>query len=448
MLTLFGRRHPFCDRMTRRDVLRVGTLGATGLGLADLLRLRAVAGKGQRPKAVIMLCLPGGPSHLDMYDMKPAAASEVRGEFSPIATNAPGIEVCHLMPRQATIADKLAVVRNLQFTQPDHQLHEMYTGFPTLARRPAFGSIVSRLRRPGLLPSYISLGLSDHPRTVAKAEIPTYAGLAHRPFEPSAQGLSNLELSAQLDDTRLADRQGLLHRFDRLRRALDSHGDMASLDRFNAQALAMVTSPQVRRAFDIESEPAAVRERYGSDVRFTHNYQFGHTWHGPKLLLARRLVEAGVPVVTLAMGGWDHHGNVNGVRGTIFERFGEQLPLYDRSIHALVSDLHERGLEHDVAVVVWGEFGRTPRVNKNGGRDHWPSAGFALFAGGGFRTGQLIGRTDAQGARPEGKPYGPQNVLATIYHVLGIDPAATIPDFSGRPMSLLDDREPIHELLA
>lgn len=447
MWTLFGRAHRYCDSVSRRDFLRIGGLGIGGLGLAEVLRLRAAAGEATRPKSVIMLCLPGGPSHLDMYDMKPQAAVEVRGEFSPIATNVPGMEMCHLMPRQSTIADKLAVVRNLQFTQPDHQLHEVYTGYPTLARRPSFGSIVSRLRPPSLLPSYVSLGLSDHPRTVAKAEDPTYAGLAHRPFEPSREGLSNLDLSSEINLDRLTDRQGLLAALDRLRKACDTRGNMEGLDRFNAQALAMVSSQAVRQAFDISSEPREIKELYGGDVRFSHNYQFGHTWHGPKLLLARRLVEAGVPVVTLAMGGWDHHGNVSGVRGTIFERFGEQLPLYDQSIHALVTDLHQRGLDRDVAVVVWGEFGRTPRVNKNGGRDHWPSAGFALFACGGFQTGQLVGRTDSQGTRPEGKAYGPQNVLATIYQVLGIDPSATLPDFSGRPTYLIDDRQPIRELL-
>jgi hypothetical protein len=203
----------------------------------------------------------------------------------------------------------------------------------------------------------------------------------------------------------------------------------------------------VREAFDLSREPQSIRDKYGPDVKLTYNYQFGHTWFGAKFLLARRLVEAGVPVVTLAMSGWDHHGNLNGVRGTIFERSREQLPLYDQSLAALVSDLHARGLDRDVAVLVWGEFGRTPRVNQYGGRDHWPSAGFALFACGGWRTGQVIGRTDERGERPVGKPYTPQNVLATVYRHLGIDPSATLTDFSGRPVPLLDDREPIVELL-
>ncbi len=448
MFTVYGARQRFCDRVSRRDFLRVGGLGLCGLGLADVLRLRAAAGTQRSRKAVILVCLPGGPSHLDTYDMKPQAPAEVRGEFRPIATVVPGLDICEHFPLQAQIADKLAVVRNLQFTQPDHQLHEVYTGFPTAAGRPAFGSLVSRLRQSQAhpLPAYVSLSLSDHPRTAAKAEVPTYAGLAHAPFEPSFQGLSNLGPQAEMTAGRLGDRQGLWRQLDRLRGALDVRGNMEGIDAFHAQALDMITSPQVRQAFDLAQEPESVRQRYGPDVRLAHNYQFGHTWFGTDFLLARRLVEAGVPVVTLAMSGWDHHGNLNGVRGTIFERSREQLPLLDRSLHALVTDLHERGPAEDVAVVVWGEFGRTPRVNRYGGRDHWPPAGFALLAGGGLRTGLVVGATDDQGQRPQGNPYGPQNVLATLYRVLEIDPNTTVVDFQGRPRPLLDDTRPIAEL--
>jgi len=209
----------------------------------------------------------------------------------------------------------------------------------------------------------------------------------------------------------------------------------------------MITTPLVREALDLTRESPQTRELYGADVKFAHNYQFGHTWHASNFLLARRLVEAGVPVVTVSEGGWDHHGNVSGVRGTIFERSREQLPVYDRSIAALVTDLHERGLADDVAVVVWGEFGRTPNVNVNGGRDHFTRAGFALFAGGGFRTGQVIGATDSLGADPTTKPYTPRNVLATLYRHLGIDPTTKITDPSGRPLGIVDDAEPIAELI-
>jgi len=445
MLNLWGTRAGAAGG-TRRQFLRAGVLGVGGLTLADLLRQRARGQGGTPGKAVIMICLPGGPSHLDTYDMKPAAPEEVRGEFRPAATCVPGISFCELMPRQARVADKLAVVRNLRFTQPDHQLHEVYTGFPTAERRPAFGALASRLHggAAGPLPRYVSLGLADHPRTVALAEVPTYAGGAHAPFAPDANGLRNLR--TDLTPEQLATRQSLRRTFDTLRREVDTRGVLAAQDAFTAQALQMLTAPQVRDAFDLSREPEAIRQRYGPDVRLAFDYQFGHTWYGTKFLLARRLVEAGVPVVTLGMGGWDHHGNVSGVRGTIFERSREQLPLYDRSIAALVTDLHERGLDRDVAVVVWGEFGRTPRVNANGGRDHWPPAGFALLAGGGWRTGQLIGETTAHGERPRGRAYGPQNVLAALYRHLRLDPATTLPDFTGRPRPLLDDATPIAEL--
>ncbi|HEY5313585.1 MAG TPA: DUF1501 domain-containing protein [Pirellulales bacterium] len=434
---------------SRRNFLRRGALGLGALGLADVLRLQAQADAPRKQiRAVIMVCLPGGPSHLDMYDMKPRAPAEVRGEFRPIATNVPGIEYCEHLPLQATIADKLAIVRNMRFTQPDHQLHEVYTGFPTSQQRPAFGSVVSRLYSgpPNVLPHYMSLSLSDHPRTVAKAEVPTYLGLTHGPFEPTGEGMKNLTPDDGLSQARLAQRAVLLGQLDPL---AAPRGDRAleSAETFKTQALQLISSKTVRAAFDLSREPEAVRQLYGPDVQMQFDYQFGRTWHSSNFLLARRLVEAGVPVVTLGEGGWDHHGNVSGVKGTIFERSREETPLFDRSLYALVTDLHLRGLDRDVAVVVWGEFGRNPHVNQYGGRDHWPSAGFALFAGGGFRTGQLVGATDAIGAHSTTPPYGPQNVLATLYRHLRIDPHQTLVDFTGRPRALLDDAQPIQELV-
>jgi hypothetical protein len=442
---------------SRRDFLKIG-LG--GLSLPSFLRAREDHPRHDRHKAVIMVCLPGGPSHLDMYDMKPDAPDKVRGEFRPIKTNVPGLDVCELIPKHAGIADKIAVVRNLVFRQADHQLHEVYTGFPGAPQapfrsppvRPAFGSIVSRLQRddPSLLPRYISMGLSDQPYTVPYSENPLYLGPAHKPFEPNGQDLQSLLLKNGLTLDAVADRRKLLTSFDGLRRDLDAGREMEACDRFTAKALEMITSPHVRDALDVSREPLKVRELYGPDIKLKHVYQFGHTLYNSKLLLARRLVEAGVPVVTLTLGAWDHHGPVNSASppGTIFERFREQLPHYDRSLYALVTDLHQRGLDKDVLVVVWGEFGRTPTVNFAGGRDHWPSAGFALFIGGGLRTGQVIGRTEEHGQRPVGKSYGPQNVMSMMYHHLGIDPdRETYPDPSGRPVHLLDDVGKIFELL-
>jgi hypothetical protein len=407
-----------------------------------------------------MVCLPGGPSHLDMYDMKPDAPDKVRGEFKPIRTNVPGIELCELMPLHARIADKLAVVRNLVFRQNDHQLHEVYTGFPGAPQapfrspplRPAFGSIVSRLRRdpPSLLPRYVSFGLSEQPFTVPYAEDPLYLGQAHRPFDPTGRDLNSLSLTKGVTLECLEDRKKMRVAFDRMRREADASGQAEGLDQFTRQALEMITAPRVRDAFDVGKEPQMVRDLYGPDVTLKYEYQYGRTLSNSKLLLARRLVEAGVPVVTLTLGAWDHHGKVNAASppGSLFERSREQLPHYDRSIYALVTDLYQRGLDRDVAVVVWGEFGRTPWINFAGGRDHWTAAGFALFFGGGWRTGQVIGRTAEQGQRPVGKAYTPQNVLSMLYHHLGIDPdLETYRDPGGRPVHLLDDSAKITELM-
>lgn len=453
-LTLSGGHQSFCDGVSRRNFLKVGALGVGGLGLADLLRLRGQASPHVSSfKSVIMICLPGGPSHLEMYDMKPEAPVEYRGQFSPIQTNVPGLDICELMPLQAKIADKFAIVRNLTFLQGDHQMHEVYTGFPAAPRaplmsppqRPAFGSIVSKLSKERmLLPNYISL--QRHPYS----EVPMYLGTAHAPFEPQGPFLANLELKKGEGRNRLDDRQTLRGAFDHIRRDLDASGQVESLDYFHRQALEMLTSAKVREAFDVEQEPAPVRDLYGPDHKFYWPYQTGHTWHGSRFLLARRLAEAGVPVITVAEGGWDDHGKVNAASpvGNIFERMKEKLPVYDRSIYALLTDIHQRGLDRDIAVVVWGEFGRTPRVNFAAGRDHWVNAGFAMFAGGGFRTGQAIGKTDARGERPVNRGYNPQNVFSTLYHFLGINPdLATYQHPSGRPMHLLDDTNRITELL-
>lgn len=444
MLATTGRTQRFCDGHSRRDFLKVGALGAS-LGLDDLLRARDQKA-ATSPKAVIMICLPGGPSHLDLYDLKPDAPEDIRGEFKPIRTKVPGMDICELFPKQAKIADKFAIVRNMRFHQPDHKLHEVFTGFPTADRRPAFGSIVSRLQTDptAVLPRYFSLSLADHPRTLAKAERPNYAGLAHQPFGPTPEFLNNLKGPPP---EQLEDRRALLKTFDTIQRQIDAKGELDAMDTFSARAMALLTSPQVRDAFDLSKEKQAIRERYGPDRKSSFNYQFGHTWNGSRFLLARRLVEAGVPVVTIGEMGWDHHGDRNGVRGTIFQRTREQLPWLDQSLSALITDLHERGMAKDVAVVVWGEFGRTPRINKYGGRDHWVRAGFCYFACGGFKTGQVIGATDAQGQDAKGNPCTPQHVYATLYKHLGIDPSTTLVDFTGRPVPLLDKQEPIRELI-
>jgi hypothetical protein len=450
MLTFWGAKRRFCDHISRRDFLRVGALGLGGLTLADVLRLRARAGTTSSPRAVIMVCLAGGPSHIDMYDLKPGATAEYRGDFKPIRTRVPGFDVCELMPLQAGITDKLAVVRTVQFVEPmQHELQEVYTGFPKAARRPAFGSVISRFRGGpgGQVPRYVSL--DQYFQNHAQVENPQYVGADHRPFLYGSAGVKDLSLTRGLTTDRLADRQQLLQHFDALRRDVDARGDFPALDAFARQALDMITSPRARDAFDLSREPDKVRERYGGKggkYIYGNEPKATNPWPAEKFLLARRLVEAGVSVVTLRVGTWDYHGKTSGT-GNIFVGLRSQLPLLDRSIHALVSDLHDRGLDKEVAVLVWGEFGRTPRLNNVEGRDHWPAAGFALFAGGGLRVGQVVGETDSRAEYPRSRAVGAQNVLATLYHALGIDPGQTLPDFSGRPMRLLDDGTPIAELV-
>ena len=436
-------------RTSRRDFLRLGMTGLGGLALPDILRLQAASPRTKKPRAVIMVCLAGGPSHLDMYDLKPEAPPEYRGEFRPIKTRVPGFDICEHMPLQARIADKLALVRTVQFVEPmQHELQEVYTGFPKSAKRPAFGSLISRqLGGAGKLPSYVSLeynhGTSDY-------ENPHYAGAAHRPLHISGgDGVRNLGLKYFMTRAKLDDRRGLLESFDSLRRDIDTRREIRDVDAYTAKAYDLITSSQARDAFDLDREPAKVRERYGDkDDKFSYVSQKLDTlWNGHQFLLARRLVEAGVPVVTLRAGLWDQHGNVIQSQGgkNIWYNLKTVLPLLDRSIHALVTDLHERGLDKEVLVLVWGEFGRTPKVSL-GGRDHWPDASFALFAGA-VRTGQVVGETDSRAERPKSRPLGAQNVLGTVYHTLGIDYRQKIDDFGGRPMQLLDDGEPISELV-
>jgi len=444
MLTFFGSTQgKMCDGLSRRSFLKIGTLGIGGLSMADLLRCQAqgAADVLARPKAVIMVYLHGGPSHLDMYDLKPDAPVEIRGEFKPIRTKVPGVNICELMPLQAQIADRLAIIRNLRFPQAsqkdDHCPPALFSGFPQESYRPALGSVIGRLRSDaGLrsdLPAFVLLSYKNDIPYYRPEVFPAYLGPAHQPFMMAR--LESLSLAKNMSLERLEDRTALLRSFDTINRQIDdSRGALTGMDAFTRQALAMISTGRTRDAFDLDKEPIKVRESYGPFTDF---------------LRARRLVEAGVPVVTLVPsaprrfgGGWDHHGN-------IFPSLRTALPLLDRAVFALINDLHARGLDQDVAVVIWGEMGRTPKVNVNGGRDHWNQAGFALVAGGGLKMGQVIGATTAKGEHPAGNHYTPQNVLATLYHVLGVTDVAqtAFADHSGRPVHLLDDPTKIAELV-
>ncbi|MGE3804868.1 MAG: DUF1501 domain-containing protein [Gemmataceae bacterium] len=437
-----------CDGIARRDFLRIGALGLGGLTLADLLRLRAAGSASKSHKAAIMIYLPGGPSHIDMYDLKPDAPVEYRGEFSPIRTSVPGIHICELMPQQAKIADKFAILRGLR-TRGNHDPTELLTGVPAAAsgrigqvRRPCFGSVLSKLRgHDGPIPPYVSVSSHKLLQSYDDPEEPAYLGPAHKPFSLLGQTMKDLAALPDISRARQQERMQLLKQFDTLRRDIDtSHQLISGLDSYQRRALEMIASPAVRDALDLDREPERLRACYGPA--------------GADLLRARRLVEAGVSVVSVAArfsvrvgtindpGGWDTHGNN-------FKLLRAKLPIYDQAVAALITDLHERGQLDDVAVVIWGEFGRTPRIGDStkDGRGHWPSAGCALLAGGGLRTGQLVGETDARAEKPRFRAYTPQHVLATLYHVFGIDLDTTLPDHNGRPQYLLDRTEKIASLI-
>ena len=426
MLTIWGERQLFCDGLTRRNFLKIGAFGA-GLTLAEMLHLRALAGttSASRNKAAIMVYLPGGPSHMDMWDMKPDAPKEFRGEFNPIKTNVPGIEICEHMPLQAKMFDKLAVIRSI-VSVDEHSDSLVMTGWSErdnrIAQHPSFGAVVSKVRGRSsdtACPPFVSL------RGMTRGTEPGFLGVAHRPFTPSGPGLNNLRLNRDISLERLENRKVLLAKLDQTRRDLDASGTMEGLDSFTARAFEIVTSGTVHQALDLSKEDPKVRERYKGIESF---------------LTARRLVEAGAGCVTLSYGGWDTHGQN-------FTTLKRQLPVLDRGIANLVQDLHDRGLADDVVVIVWGEFGRTPKVNGNAGRDHWAPVMSALVAGGGLKMGQAIGASTSRGERPKDRPYTTQNVLSTLYHVLGIDPAMTFLNTAGRPMHILDNREPVKELL-
>jgi hypothetical protein len=428
------------DIIGRRGFLKVGALALGGLTLPDLLRARAAQGdKGTPKKSVILMWLAGGPSHIDMYDLKPLAPAEFRGEFKPIATNVPGIQIGEHLPRQAKLMDKFSIVRSACHTNAGHGMGAqwMLTGYqPTVEINdnlfPSTGSVVAKMKgsnEPGL-PAYVNL-----PRLLNLGKA-AYLGASYNPFAPDADPnqpsfqVRNLKLPGQIDAKRLGKRRELLGDLDKIRRDIDTKGDLEGLDTFYKDAFEMVTNTKAQKAFDVHKEDPKLRERYG------------RTDLGQCCLLARRLVEAGVTFVTIQAGrGWDTHGN------NFKELKDNLLPVYDQAFTGLVSDLSERGLSDDVLVMTMGEFGRTPRINPQAGRDHWPQAMSIIYAGGGLKMGQAIGTTNATGEAPATKPYTPGCVLSTMYHVLGIDHKHAFYDAAQRPMPILSEGEPIPELI-
>jgi hypothetical protein len=452
MLNILGRQPSrFCDGHSRRHFLKVGGLALGGLALPEILQAEAAssATRGSKlpHKAIIMIYLSGGPSHQDMYDLKMEAPVEIRGSFKPIQTNVPGIEICEHLPRLAQAMDKFAIIRSLYGCPDQHASDLCLSGYPIGPKgrqddHPSLGSAVSKLQGPvdPAVPPFVGLTIKTRHTPYSNPGLPGFLGMAHAPFQPDGEGMANMRLNGVTLD-QLRNRQALLTSVDGFRRQVDASESLRSLDEITRKAFDVLTSSKLVEALDLEKEDPAVRDRYGrgsADPAFGEDA--GPHWMD-QFLMARRLVEAGVRCVTLSFGSWDRHGGN-------FERLPTQLAKFDQGITALVEDLHARGLERDVSVVAWGEFGRTPRINKGGGRDHWPQASCALLAGGGMRMAQVIGSTNRLGEVPHDRPIHYQDVFATLYRQLGIDVGnATIPDHNGRPQYLLDRREPIPELV-
>lgn len=456
----------------RREVLRAALGGFAGLSLPGLLKHRAQAADTSTSEktAIILVWLRGGASHLDTFDPKPLATSDFRGPFAPIRTKVPGIDVSELLPRLATLADKYTIVRSLSHTGGGHPAGslQVLTGDPDpqdkrAPRYPDWMTVAHRLRsgRPRNIPNYVTINPVDQYDGFGIAG-PAYVGPAYEPFkvfgDPSRPDFEvpNLRLSDAIQRQRLQDRVGLRVALDQLRRDIDQSGVMDALDQFETQAINLLISPETRAAFDLSREPERVRDRYGR-----------HAW-GQQCLMARRLVEAGVEIITTEFDGplcgrvanWDDHA----VNQHVFDALNFRVPTLDQAVSALIEDLYERGLDERVLVVVTGEFGRTPRISHvassgggvasapegtvQPGRDHWPRAGSMLFAGGGIRTGNVIGATDARGEDPVTGRVGPEDFLATLYRHLGINfREVMLQDFSGRPTPIIRSGEPIRDLL-
>jgi hypothetical protein len=447
MLTIGGgARGRDCDGVTRRDFLRIGGLALGGLSLPGILRAEAEASIASSHKAIIMVFLAGGPPHQDMFDLKMNAPAEIRGEFRPIATNVPGLEICEHMPRLAAMMDKLAVIRTIVGAHGDHSAGQCLTGYTdTLSKlqggRPSLGAILSKLEGPreSSVPPFVGLSPKTKEKRWGNPGDPGYLGTAHAPFTPfRAETVAAAEPGVDIDLGRLGVRRTLLDELDSLRRQFEANEAVEGFDSFTRRAFDILTSGKLFQALDVTKEDPKLRAKYGyGDMT---NEADGPPCCNDQFLMARRLVEAGARCVTISFGRWDTHSNN-------FESCARRIPKLDAALSALIEDLHARGLDKDVSVVVWGEFGRTPKINPQAGRDHWPQVSFALLAGGGMRTGQVIGSTDRHAEAPKDRPVSFQNVFSTLYHNLGIGPDAYVPDRNGRPMYLLDHYEPIRELI-
>lgn len=446
MLTLTGRSLTMCDGVSRRSFLKIGGFAFGGWSLSLPQILRAQQSSQHRHKAVINVFLGGGPPHQDMWEIKTDAPAEIRGEFSPIATNVPGIEICEVFPQLAQMMDKCAVIRSVTGCDGAHDAFQCLTGWrrrdnASIGGRPSLGSVVSKLQGPvdRAVPPFVALAQRTQHQPWSEPGSPGFLGAAYQPFRPHGEGMDDLRLNG-VSLERLQDRRSLLSGLDQLQRDVDATGMLAGMDAFSEAAFGVLTSSKLVDALDLSKEDPRVVARYGDGKPYQFQYDGAPTCND-QLLMARRLIEAGVRCVTLSYGRWDSHGRN-------FDMVRDHGGKLDQGLSALIEDLDVRGMLDDVTIIAWGEFGRTPRINPGAGRDHWPQVSCAFMAGGGMRTGQAIGSTNRLGEYAKDRPVPVQEIIATLYRNLGIDPmAVTIPDPTGRPMFLVDHRDPLPELV-
>lgn len=449
MLTLFGKSSRFCDGINRRSFMKIGGFAfgsAASLSLSDVLRAENAVGKKSLQKSVINIFLAGGAPHQDMWDIKVDAPREIRGEFDPIATNVPGIEIGECFPKIASMMDKFVAIRTVVGNDGGHDAFQCYTGWPrrsiqSVGGRPSIGCVAAKMfgpTDPGV-PAAVALADKTSHAPWSEPGSPGFLGAAYQAFKPQGEGTSDMRLNGITTD-RLKDRKSLLSGLDQLKREVDSTGMLKGMDAFSEAAFGVLTSSKLIDALDLSKEDPAIVARYGDGKPYQYQYDGAPTCN-EHLLIARRLVEVGVRCVTLSYGRWDSHG-------ANFDLVRHHGPRLDQAVSALVKDLDERGMLNDVTVIVWGEFGRTPRINPQAGRDHWPQVNSALLAGGGMPTGQVIGTTNRLGEYAKDRPVDVQEVVGTIYRNLGIDPmTTTLRDPTGRPQFLVDKRDAIPELI-
>jgi hypothetical protein len=449
MLTLWGRKRTaaYCDGISRRNFLRIGGLtmgGVMSLSLADLIRAEARGSSRSRHKAVINIFLGGGPPHQDLWDLKTEAPAEIRGEFQSIATNVPGIWISEVFPRLARLMDKSVVIRSVIGATDRHDPYQCYSGWTSdnlqsIGGHPSIGAAVTRVQGfvDPAIPPFVGLAARTQHVPWSDPGATGFLGPACAPFQPDGPSLANMKL--RISSEQFADRRRLLASFDQLHRGLDADGSLTGVDAATELAFDVLTSSRLIEALDLSKEDPRLRDRYGTGQPYQFQYDGAPTVN-EHLLIARRLVEAGARCVTLSYGRWDTHSdNFSVVR--------DHGPKLDQALSALIEDLDARGMLDDVTVIAWGEFGRTPRINTTAGRDHWPQVSSAFLTGGGMRTGQVIGATNRLGEYAKERPVSMQEIVATLYHNLGIDVAkTTITDPTGRPQYLVS-ATPIAELV-